>query len=211
MRYLICFAVPQEARYFVPMPAWGGQITVTGMGGRNAVETVRKLLPSGGGVEVITSGFAGGLDPSLPRGQILWDADSDFSLAKSLASGKARPGSFHCSDRIASRVAEKTALRLQTGAGAVEMESGAIRALCRERGVPSATIRVISDAADDDLPLDFNALMTSKQRMNYAKLAATLVLRPGTIPRLIRFQREIDLAARVLGAFLTDLMRHDDR
>jgi nucleoside phosphorylase len=196
----------EEARHFA-LPQVRGGIAVTGIGSRNAEKSIRELLASAAKCEVITSGFAGGLNPEIKRGEVLWDADESFSLAGQLARGDGRRGSFHCSNRIAATAPEKTALRKQTGADAVEMESAIIRAVCREKGVPSATIRVISDAADENLPLDFNALMSADQSMNYWKLARSLIRNPGKIPKLIRLQQEINESSRRLAAFLEKLLR----
>jgi hypothetical protein len=87
------------------------------------------------------------------------------------------------------------------------MESSVIRTICREFHIPSATIRVISDDATQDLPLDFNALMTSEDRINYLKLLGAVLSRPGRIPKLIEFQQQTLGAARKLGAVLEELVR----
>ena len=85
------------------------------------------------------------------------------------------------------------------------MESSVIRNLCHELKIPSATIRVISDTANDDLPLDFNALMTSDERIHYGKLALAIMRSPRKISQLINFQRQTMTAARELGRVLNEL------
>jgi len=99
-------------------------------------------------------------------------------------------------------VAEKEALWKSTGADAVEMESSVLRAICRERQIPSATVRVISDAANENLPLDFNALMTADDRINYVKLALAVAASPRKIRALMEFQRTTTTAARNLAGVL---------
>jgi hypothetical protein len=91
------------------------------------------------------------------------------------------------------------------------MESSVIRTICREFKIPSATVRVISDDAGQDLPLDFNALMTSDDRINYLKLMWAVFSRPSRIPKLIEFQRQTLDAARKLGAVLEDLLGAERR
>ena len=123
-----------------------------------------------------------------------------------LALGAVR-GEFHCAARVAITQSEKQALRETTKADAVEMESAVIRRICFEKQIPSATIRVISDPADEDLPLDFNALMTSDYRINYLRLIGTLLRSPSIIPALIKFQRQTISGARSLGRVLEELFR----
>src|SRR5581483_6390384 len=107
---------------------------------------------------VITCGFAGGLNPGLKIGDVLYETLNQKPEIQNLAAVAAKPAKFHCADRIATTVAEKKQLRERTGADVVEMESAAIHAVCEERNIPCITVRVISDTADEDLPLDFNTL-----------------------------------------------------
>jgi hypothetical protein len=82
------------------------------------------------------------------------------------------------------------------------MESQPIRDVCREQRILSATVRVIQDTAQEDLPLDFNQLLTPEQEMSYAKLALALLKSPGKVGALVRLQKHTQLAARELAEVL---------
>jgi hypothetical protein len=109
-------------------------------------------------------------------------------------------------DRVITTVGEKQKLRASTGADVVEMESCYVRALCRNRGIPSATLRVISDPADQDLPLDFNQLMTAELQLSYVRLMCALARTPAKIPALLRLQKQTELAARNLARVLVEVL-----
>ena len=206
---LVCFAVKEELRYFSP-PFLGSvslQIWMTGMGRRNAALNIRKAIQQLRPERVITAGFAGGLNPALGCGTVIYDQDLDAGFKLELEELGAMPAKFHCHRRVATTAEEKAALWRETSADAVEMESSVIRTICREFQIPSATIRVISDDARQDLPLDFNALMTSDDRINYFKLFRAILSRPSRIPKLIEFQQQTVQAARKLGGVLEELLR----
>jgi nucleoside phosphorylase len=171
---LVCFAVVEEMQFFAPhRPRGSGlpeslacQVWLTGIGRRNAAHNIREAIAAVQPKRVITAGFAGGLNPTLRNGTVVYDEDeADFGEdLDDLGACKAR---FYCHRRVATTSDEKRALWKSTGADAVEMESSVIRTICREFGIPSVTIRVISDDARLDLPLDFNELMTSEDRINF--------------------------------------------
>lgn len=206
--FLVCFAVKEEAAFAYPlsMTRGGRDMLITGMGRRNTSEQFHKALERLLPERVLTCGFAGALNPSLKIGDVLYDQDFDAGFAEKLEALGARPGTFYCSTRVAVTVAEKAELRRTTGADAVEMESSVIRTLCRERKIPSATIRVISDTANEDLPLDFNLLMTSQQKISLPKLMFALVRSPQKIPRLMHLQSNTRIAARNLAAMVNGLL-----
>jgi hypothetical protein len=95
-------------------------------------------------------------------------------------------------------------LRNETGADAVEMESAAIHAVCAERGIPCATVRVISDTAAEDLPLDFNALAKPDKNLDFGRLAWAIARSPGKIGALMQLQRKTKFAAEQLAAVLKE-------
>lgn len=225
---LVMFAVPQEATPFVRRSAaaghavrregrcvatvsrqWsvgGHRVLVSGMGAARAVAAARAAMELEEPDWVLTCGFAGGLAPGLRLGDVLHDVDPWFPVGFREDEAGARPGRFHCSDRVAVTRGEKERLRNETGADAVEMESGAIRDLCRARGVPSATVRVVSDEAGEDLPLDFNALMTEAHELHPGRMAWALARAPWKVVELIRFQRRVARASSSLAGFLVRWM-----
>ena len=203
---LVCVAVKEEARFFPDWLHLHCQAWMTGMGRRNAVEGIRQAIALVQPKRVITAGFAGGLNPRLKFGTIVYEQDFDAGYGAKLEELGAVRATFHCHRRVAITAAEKSALWKSTGADVVEMESSAIRNICREEKIPSATIRVILDDASQDLPLDFNALMTPEDRIDYPKLIWAVLSRPGRIGKLLEFQQQTVAASRRLGAALAELL-----
>jgi nucleoside phosphorylase len=206
---LVCFALPEEAAPFRKLSGVCGNpgILVTGIGRRNSERKFREAIENAAPALVLTCGFAGALDPVLKLGDVVFDADVDGGLNEKLGVAGAKKAKFHCSPRVAVTGVEKTELRRATGADVVEMESQIIRDICREKKIPSATVRVISDAANEDLPLDFNLLMTPEQNLSFAKLALAIMKSPGKIPQLLALQRKTRFAARRLAQVLEKLLR----
>jgi nucleoside phosphorylase len=172
------------------------------MGWDNAARQVRAALAGQKPKLVLSCGFAGGLNPELAAGTVVYAADAQTGLGPVLLAAGARPARFHCARQAACTAAGKRAAWAATGADAVEMESQVIRALCHEQHVPSATVRVILDAVSEDLPLDFNLLMTPDQRLDPVKLVLTLMKSPAKVSALLRLQRQGRSAARKLADVL---------
>ncbi len=195
-RVLVCFAVSREAAPFNPLP--GVTVLVTGMGAANVLRLLPPMLDRERPDAVFTCGFGGALDPALPIGSVLGETH-DAQLTQLLEDADVPLRRFHCADHVAVTAHEKKKLQVDTGCDAVEMESGIIHDLCRQRALPCATVRAISDTAHDDLPLDFNQLIDDRQRLNALRLAGAILRRPWAIPGLMRLGRHSGLAARNLA------------
>jgi adenosylhomocysteine nucleosidase len=200
---LVCFALEQEAAPFrrlaVKIPDI--RILITGIGARNAETSVRQFIGKHLTKRVFTCGFAGGLDPELENGEVVYMTGYP-ALEEKLAEADATLAMFVSAPRIATTIAEKQQLRAATGADVVEMESEAILAVCREKKIPSAMVRAISDTADEDLPLDFNALARADLSLHPGKLAWAIAKAPWKIFALIRLYRRTSFAAQQLANVL---------
>ena len=207
---VFCFALKEEAAPFRKLAAGKSEVAIllTGIGRQNAERSVREFLANNSPKLMLTCGFAGGLNPDLKLGDVVFEfPDSEIrdprsAIRNSLLAAGAKPAAFFCADRIATTVAEKRKLRAETGADAVEMESAAIHAVCRERGIPCATVRVISDTANEDLPLDFNRLAKPDKSLDYGKLFLAIAKSPGKIGALMELQKKTRFAAKQLAAVL---------
>jgi adenosylhomocysteine nucleosidase len=209
MSTLVCFALKEEAAPFHKIAAGRPGIftVIVGIGRQHAEKSVRSFLAASSPELVFTCGFAGGLNPDLKLGEVVFELSThNAQLSTRLLAAGAKPGTFFCADRIATTVAEKTKLRYETRADAVEMESAAIHAVCAERGIPCATVRVISDPASEDLPLDFNALAKPDRSLDFGKLFLTLARSPGKIGALMELQKKTNFAAENLARVLAQII-----
>lgn len=159
-------------------------MVANGPGPRLVEKALEKKLDVDG---IISTGFCGALDESLKVGDIV--------------TGRA----ILSMDRVAVTAEEKRALREKTGAAAVEMESAAVAAKAEQWGVEFRCIRVVSDAATEDLPLDFNLYRDADGRFSRVRIALAALARPfSRIPALLRLDRNTKIAARSLGDYFAD-------
>jgi adenosylhomocysteine nucleosidase len=167
-----------------------------GPGSRLVTEALREKKNVDG---IVSTGFCGALDPALRVGDIVVSGEPVRSRRAFIQ------GEILSVDRVAVTAAEKGALRERTGAVAVEMESAAVAAKAREWGVPFRCVKVVSDAAAEDMPLDFNLYRDASGRFSRTRIALAAMLRPFTVmPGLLRLDRNCRDAAGKLGEFFAD-------
>ena len=163
-----------------------------------------------------STGFCGALDPALQPCDIfvanhLLSRDRQGAVVTSVhecssitTTRKYKSGKLLSIDRVASTAAEKLELR-QTGADAVEMEAAAVAAKAQEWNLPFYAIRVVTDTAAENFPLDFNRMRDDAGRFDRTKIIAAALRRPGVIfPELLKLNKRCKSAAKVLGEFIAD-------
>lgn len=186
-------------------------VLLTGIGGENAARAMSSL-PADIYDACISSGLAGSLDAALKPGEVAvartakalgqnCQAASDADLVDLAAASGAKVVNVSLtSEKIVSTAEEKEALS-QKGT-IVEMESAHIlRAVVREH-LPGVAVRAISDAADEDLPVDFARILDSRGHLKMGGLLKEVGLSPYRIPLLLQFARQGRAAGRSLADFL---------
>lgn len=204
----VCFALAEEAGAFKKLCGENGPVFFTGIGRVNAEKATQEFLATHTPELLLTCGFAGGLVPELKIGDVVFEIPSQGSddayaeVRAKLVEGGARPAKIVCVDRIATTAGEKKKLREETGGDAAEMESAAVQAVCRGRGIRCVTVRVISDAANDDLPLDFNKFLNEDKSVDMSKLMMAVAKAPWKMGALMELQKNTKLAAQRLAEVL---------
>lgn len=208
----VTFALPEESKDFVAklqgarmaadgtLPVVTGElhgrriaICHTGVGAESCGARIVPFLDQYRPVTLISSGFAGGLDPALKVGDVV--IAGNFSSAVMPAKAgllQAIRGTMTTQARVAETVAEKAALFSQTGKSAVDMETAVIFEQCSRRGIPMLSLRGISDSAGDELPVSFAIWFdATKQKPRVGALLWELATHPAKIPAFARFVRGI--------------------
>lgn len=146
---------------------------------------------------VISAGFAGGLQASVARHDLvvaddLVDADGQHLAIEPAVDRSCLPegtpfcvGRLLTVDRVVHQPREKKELGQKHQVLAVDMESFDVARVCRERRLPMLAVRVITDAVDEELPRHMERL--ARQKTSAARWGAaigTLLNRPSSIKDL---------------------------
>lgn len=209
--------IKEFAAKFVCKGTWNGERwwMVANGPGRDLVNAalsddfIREARSEGVLQAMMSTGYCGALDPMLRVADIVVSDDTQLlTVSRPHALEPARPyvrGAVITRDRVAVTAAEKSVLRKNTGAIAVDMEADAVRARAAELGVPYACIRVVSDTAGEDMPLDFNRYRGADGRFSRTRIALAAMARPFSVmPSLLEFDRRCQQASVALGDFLAD-------
>lgn len=152
---------------------------------------------------ILSTGLCGALDGSLAPGDLVhagevFDGRGRRWPALDPDAGT-RPVRLLSVDRVAATADEKRSLAAATGAEAVEMEAAGVAAEAARHGWPFYCLRVVSDGAEEELPMDFNLYRDSDGRFSRLRIAAACALRPWAVPPLLRFERRCRKSAGILG------------
>jgi adenosylhomocysteine nucleosidase len=186
-------------------------VLLTGMGGENAAKSMLSIPVDLHDV-CISSGLAGSLDTALKPGDVVvarttetldqrCQASSDAALFDLAVTSGARPVNVCLTSEKIVATAEAKEELSQKGS-IVEMESTYILAAAAERNVPAVMVRAISDAADEDMPVDFSRVLDSHGHLKMGGLLKEVGLSPYRIPLLIQFGRQSRAAGKSLADFL---------
>jgi adenosylhomocysteine nucleosidase len=176
---ILVFALPEEARVVrrrircdkspgdVPRGSFAGQEVTLAFVGISAVR-IGELERSIDQVKppmIVSSGFAGGTRSLLEAGDFVLSTNyTDADIRKALGQHQKifdAAGRFAQVERVAS-ASDKWSLNRSHSACAVDMESETIAELCRRKGIPLVTARMISDAIDEAIPAVFTQRKVSR-------------------------------------------------
>lgn len=196
----------------------------TGVGPAAASAVAEKVLKAQPMSLVISTGFACALIPAQVGDLIV---GTSVSSVPSDGAGAAEHDSILCDEAVRSgllavaldagmvvrvgpivsgptvvwQAEGKRQLRRLTDATGLDMESAALASVARERGVPVAIVRTVSDLVNEDLPLDFNLFL---RPTGWMKGLWTLIRHPAGFAGLNRLRTQ----SRVAADRLTEWFQH---
>ena len=191
----------------------GSLLAVSGVGAA-AAEAAAATLIEAGASALMSFGLAGGLDPALPAGSMVFPSEviagdgtgfltsmewRDRLNVAVQGLGPVCTGKLLTSAQAIDTVAAKAAAFRQTGAVAVDMESRAIARVAAAHRVPFVALRVIVDTAADALPRAVVAASSSGQ-VRIWRLLGSIALAPAELGALIRLAGRYRTATRRLAA-----------
>ena len=159
----------------------------------------------------LSCGFAGGLKAGLKRGDIVVgtslaaanqpEIQLDFQMPADPARGR-YVGRLLTVDEIVRTAIDKQRLGTEFEALAVDMESYAVAACCKELHQRFFAVRVLSDDAETDLPSEVMSLMGSTGATRFGAIVGALWKRPGSAQDMWNLREDANHAAKKLADFL---------
>jgi adenosylhomocysteine nucleosidase len=184
-----------------------------GGGTTSGAEAAARLLLDAKVTALVSFGLAGGLDPALRPGallvpqQVLANGErytTDTSLSRLL--GGPTPHVVLGADAVMTDAADKRRAREETGAAAVDLESGAIARVATAHAIPFAVLRAICDPAERALPSAALAALDARGAIRAWRVLAAIAARPGQLPALFALAADAAAAKRSLVARVSQIV-----
>ncbi len=159
----IAFALEYESAVFAAKQARQLRVATWLLGsmGTGAAHILAKKLAKTKPRMVISAGFAGGLQPGLAVGDLVLGLNySDPRIASKLVLGpRWHRGDVLTESAIVEKSADKRRLGEKSGCVAADLETAHLARVCAENQVRMISLRCISDAVDDDMPVPAAVLL----------------------------------------------------
>lgn len=160
---------------------------------------------------VVSAGFAGALHEDLQRGHMLMPEEivdiHGQCLTVGLKLGATSPG-LHTGrlltvDELIRTQAEKRRLGAEHRALACDMETMAVAQVCHEQKVRFLSVRIVSDAIDDELPKEIERLMEQKSVASKLGAATGAIFnRPSSVKDMWQLKEQALRSSDRLAKFL---------
>ncbi len=220
----IIVALPDESRSLLGRRAAVGSVVelsgsvVVAVGGLGAIAAARAAssLVDTGATALMSWGTAGGLDPRLAAGALLLPREvidsstGERYLIDSAWHGRLQRGLAGVSPVGAggmmtvaaplANVSDKRKAFARNPVDGVDMESSAIAAVARARGLPFAVVRAVIDAAGHGLPEAVQVALDHNGELRPKAIASALLRRPQDLLGMLRVARHFARAEASLKA-----------
>ncbi len=195
----------------------------SGMGAAHAAEAAAALLSAHNPQLLLSFGFGGAVRQGLATGDIVLasrlfrldageltqlegpDRELTARAEKALESHKAsgafqlHRGEFITTDRIENKRELAGLLDRGMENPLLEMETGTVALIASAARIPFASIRAVSDCADEELGFSISEFTDREMNVSIPRVLATLARKPRILPQLLRLSRNSRLAGKNLA------------
>ncbi|MBI2218189.1 MAG: hypothetical protein HYU51_12905 [Candidatus Rokubacteria bacterium] len=160
---------------------------------------------------VASAGVCGALSPALREGMLVVPEAVVCASGERFATGRVAPlvpsGTLLWARELVESPSEKARLWIETGALAVDMESGPILAWAREAGVPAAVVRAVSDSASESVPPELAAAVAVDGTLSPSRAVRAALTRPAVLGRAFGLRRGTTAALSAVARALASVAR----
>jgi adenosylhomocysteine nucleosidase len=181
-----------------------GQV-VAGNGTAAGALAAAERLAATGARALLSFGIAAGLDPALrpgalviPRAVLLRGEARPIDPEMLAALGGATMDLILAKGDLAKDAGAKRQLWQQTGAAALDLESGAVACAAQRHGLRFAVLRAICDPAERALPPAALVALDQDGAIRSLRVLASVAAAPSQIPALFALARDAAAARRAL-------------